>query len=167
MKLFRLIIIFSTFLLGGESYKLILTTQNSHQDITPYLEACKYEMHNPLLQEHKLSCKVEYLAEDNMIVIEPIGSELIKRQLILRLYPHYPNMFFVPIEQTDVLSEIEALIETVGLEWVALLLLSVIGLVSSLYRRYQMASMQKQQEILVEKQKELEYDMKSLGVSDV
>jgi len=166
MKLFRLIIIFSALLLGGESYKLILTTQNSHQDIAPYLEACKYEMRNPLLQEHRLSCGIEYLAEDNMIVIEPIDSELIKRQLILRLYPHYPNMFFVPIDKKDFFSGIEALIETVGLEWVALLLLSFIGLVSSLYRRYQMASIQKQQELLVEKQTELEYDMKSLGVLD-
>lgn len=166
MKLFQFIIVFSALVFGSESYKLILTTQNSHEDITPYLEACMHEMQNPLLQEQKLSCSVEYLGEDNMIVITPIDSKLLKRQLVLRLYPHYRDMFFVPIYKKDFFSRVVGVVKTVGLEWVALLLLSFIGLIGSFFRRYQMGSFEKEQKRLIQKQKALENEMKGLGVSD-
>ena len=146
-----------------------------------------------LQEEHNVTLTIETLDDYTMVVIKPIKSLAVKNELLLLLSPHFPDIFSIhenkivvaPSDQkgTDILASqmlkqdatskinsmynAENLINKIGLQWVALLLLSIIGLVLSLNSRKKMASLESMQRDLSQKQEEIENEIKHLGATNV
>lgn len=144
-----------------------------------------------LQEKYKLNLEIETLDEYTMVVIKPIRSLAVKNELLLFLSPLFPNIFSIEDykrEMTDpesmskskimkthdivphtntMMHQAKVLIEEIGLEWTALLLLSIIGLTLSLNSRSKMASLENIQKDLSRKQEEIENEIKNLGASSV
>jgi len=145
-----------------------------------------------LQEKYKLNLEIETLDEYTMVVIKPIRSLAVKNELLLLLSPIFPNIFSIEdhkIEMTglesmkeskimknqitpshtNTMHQANSLIEKIGigLEWIALFFLSVIGLILSLSSRRKMTSLENIQKELSRKQEEIESEIKNLGASGV
>jgi len=145
-----------------------------------------------LQEKYKLNLEIETLDAYTMVVIKPIRSLALKNELLLFLSPLFPNIFSIEDHKremtgsesmkeskimkthiipphTNTMHQANILIEElgIGLEWIALLFLSVIGLTLSLNSRSKMASLENIQKDLSRKQEEIENKIKNLGASGV
>jgi len=147
-----------------------------------------------LQEESNLTLTMETLDDYEMVVIKPIRSLAVKNELLFLLSPYFPDIFSIHEnkivmaprykEDSEMLASqvfnghstsktdknsytIENIIHKIGLQWVALLLLSIIGLAFSINSRRKMASLERMQQDLSQKQEEIEKEIKHLGATNV
>jgi len=151
-----------------------------------------YFIENPLTRElqekHDLTLEVEVLEPFYMVVIKPITSLSLRSELLIVLSPMFQDIFYiehkiepVKIKQIDFnkaltkkslpLNENESkkeksLIEEIGLQWLALWCLSLIGLILSIRSRRKIARLATTQKDLKEEQEKIETEIKTLGVTN-
>jgi len=138
-----------------------------------------------LQEKHKLNFTVEKLGDYSMVVIKPIEVSSLKNELLILLHPLFDELFFIDdlkvvaakpkvtrpkhysaplkVEQNILLSWYE----TIGLQWVALLILATIGLIMSLLNRRKLAHIEKVQKDLTSDQKNIENEINNLGEVNV
>ena len=192
-----LVILFSLTMLfsQGISEKIIVSGDNNSTTAQMHLLKLKMVfMENTqaraVQEKYKLNLEMETLGEYTMVVIKPIRSLAVKNELLLFLSPLFPNIFSIEdykremtdpesmtesrimkthdtVPHTNTMHQAKILIEEIGLEWIALLLLSLIGLTLSLNSRSKMASLENIQKDLSRKQEEIENEIKNLGASGV
>ena len=141
-----------------------------------------------LQEKYKLHLETETFNEYTMVVIKPIRSLALKNELLLYLSPLFPNIFSIEDHQREsiriddietiqtyiapshgnkVIDQGKVLMQEIGVEWIALLLLSFSGLILSLNSRRKMENLGNIQEDLSRKQEEIEIEIKHLGASGV
>lgn len=192
-----LVILFSLTMLFSQDISEKLIVSGDKDNATTQMHLLKLKMvfianpHTRALQEkYKLNLEIETLDAYTMVVIKPIESLAVKNELLLLLSPLFPNIFSIEDHKrettgsvsineskimpthttpshTNTMNKAKVLIEEIGLEWSALLLLSIIGLTLSLNSRSKMANLENIQKDLSRKQAEIENEIKNLGVSGV
>lgn len=193
---FMLVILFSLMMLFGKdiSEKLIVSGDKNSTSAQMHLSKLKMVfIGNPqtrtLQEKYKLNLEIETLDAYTIVVIKPIRSLALKNELLLLLTPHFPNVFSIEDRKSEVkdtermneikiktdtppaddytMHQVKVLIEEVGLEWITLLLLSIIGLTLSLNSRSKMSNLENIQKDLIRKQEKIENEIKNLGASGV
>lgn len=189
-----IVILFSLTMLFSNNISEKLIVSGDKNSTTTQMHLLKLKMyfmqnaHTRALQEqYKLSLEMETLGDYTMVVIKPIKSLAVKNELLLLLSPLFPDIFSIednkksmqnpnslhtiktdaPSIDTNIIHQAEGLIEEIGLQWIALLLLSIIGLTLSLNSRRKMASLESTQQDLSRKQEQIEKEIKNLGASGV
>ena len=190
-----IVMLFSLTMLFSEAMheKLIISGDNDIVNAQANLLKLKiYFIENSeisLLQgKHKLTLGMEMLGDYALVVIKPVETEALKSELMTLLKPLFPELFFIKYQEmkcSDEETGVESmkkpvspvkveksqyyqfLIEEVGLQWLALLLLAVIGLTLSIRNRKKLASLEKTQKELSIKHDQIEDEIKKLGVSSV
>jgi hypothetical protein len=197
MKLFISLLYFCTFLCSTAiaskdfSEKLIISTgTNLTQEEETLLKLKIYFIENPILRrledEYHLTTSMEKIENYHMVVIKPLDSLDIRNQLLLVLTPIFPNLTFVdniihtpPIMQA---SQAEnsvhttqkgkkrkqiSLFDDLALQWVAIWLLAVIGLLLSLWNRRKLSKLKNTQKDISANQHKIEKEIKHLGAQNV
>lgn len=187
--------LFSITLLFSEGIHEKLIISGDNEIVNAQADLLKLEGYftaNPeirLLQEkYNLILEMEVLGDHMLVVIKPVETEALKNKLLTLLKPLFPELFSIkyqeiklPDEETAVVSvkkpvlpvKVEKnqyyqfLVEDVGLQWLALLLLAIIGLTLSIHNRRKLANLEKTQTELSIKQDQIEADIKKLGVNSV
>jgi len=139
-----------------------------------------------LQEKYKLKLEMEALGDYAIVTIKPVETSALKHELLSLLKPVFPNIFFIAEKRTEMKGPnsdkgsssmrnprssgkvsgnavYEFLVEEVGLQWLALLLLAVIGLTLSTHNRRKLATLEKTQEDLSIKQEKIEDEIKQLG----
>jgi cbb3-type cytochrome oxidase subunit 3 len=139
-----------------------------------------------LQEKYKLKLEMEVLGDYAIVVIKPVGTLVLKHELLSLLKPLFPDIFFIaekrakiessnsdkkPASMTNPVSSVkvtgsavyEFLAEEVGFQWLVLLLLALIGLTLSIYNRRKLATLEKTQQDLSLKQERIEDEIKQLG----
>ena len=192
-----LVILFSLTMLFSKEFSEKLIVSGDKNSTMTQMHLLKLKMlfiansqTRALQEKYKLNLEIETLDAYTMVVIKPIRSLALKNELLLFLNPHFPHIFSIEDHKSEItgpesMSKIKimktdtsppdtntfhqakSLIEDVGLEWTALLLLSIIGLTLSLKSRSKMANLENIQKDLSRKQAEIENEIKNLGASGV
>ncbi len=139
-----------------------------------------------LQEKYKLKLEMEALGDYAIVTIKPVKTSALKHELLSLLKPMFHDVFFIAEKKTamkspnsdkesasmmhpassiqDTKSAVyEFLVEEVGLQWLALLLLAVIGLTLSIHNRRKLATLEKTQQDLSIKQERIEDEIKQLG----
>lgn len=130
-----------------------------------------------LQEKYKLKLGMEALGDYAIVTIKPVETSALKHELLLLLRPLFHDVFFIAEKKTEMKSPnsdkesakvarnavYEFLVEEVGLQWLALLLLAVIGLTLSIHNRRKLATLEKTQQDLSIKQERIEDEIKQLG----
>ena len=137
-----------------------------------------------LLQEkYDLQLEMEHLSGYHMVIIKPIPSHNVRNTLILNLTPMFQDIFFISYEKhaNSIVKKMDtsqknmhntkkkkeiSLIDEIGLQWLALLLLSIIGLTLSIASRRKLIHIGKKQKDLKVEQNKIETEIKKLGAED-
>jgi hypothetical protein len=119
--------------------------------------------------------------------IKPIESLSLRNELLILLTPIFKDIFFIDntpkmqkvvkenitqvnqkvhVAKTVMEEKENSLIDEIGLQWVALLLLSIIGLVLSLLSRRKIAKLDETQRDLKVEQQKIEIEIRNLGAQD-
>lgn len=150
-----------------------------------------YFIENPrtrdLQEAYNLQLDIERLGIYSVTTIKPIKSLSVRNELLILLTPMFKDMYFINytpeikkvvktnsmqtnqkihVVKTAVVKKENSLIDEIGLQWVALLLLSIIGLLLSLLSRRKIAKLGETQEDLKVEQKKIETEIEKLGVQD-
>lgn len=193
MRLMIVILFSLTMLFSKDISEKLIVSGDKNSTVTQMhlLKLKMYFMENAqtraLQEQYKLNLEMETLGDYTMVVIKPIKSLAVKNELLLFLSPLFPDIFSIEdnkremklpnslnVSETDTLStdtnimqQAEVLVKEIGLQWIALLLLSIIGLTLSLKSRRKMASLESIQKDLSRKQEQIENEIKNLGASGV
>ncbi len=193
MRLMIVILFSLTMLFSKDISEKLIVSGDKNSTVTQMhlLKLKMYFMENAqtraLQEQYKLNLEMETLGDYKMVVIKPIKSLAVKNELLLFLSPLFPDIFSIEdnkremklpnslnVSETDTLStdtnimqQAEVLVKEIGLQWIALLLLSIIGLTLSLKSRRKMASLESIQKDLSRKQEQIENEIKNLGASGV
>jgi len=175
--------LFSFTLLFSEAMheKLIISGDNDIVNAQADLLKLKdYFIKNPdirLLQEkHKLTLEIEVLGDYVLVVVKPVETETLKSELLTLLKPLFPEIFSIKFQEmkcpvspvkVEKSKYYQFLVEEVGLQWLALLLLAIIGLTLSIHNRKKLGSLEKIQKEFSIKQDQIEDEIKKLGASSV
>ena len=147
------------------------------------------DTYSKILQEkYRLKFSVEKVGDYSMVVIKPIEILSLKKELLIELTPLFNELFFIDekksmVNKSDLNSEnitikkarvstkvekSESMMwfETIGLQWVALLILASTGLILSLLNRRKLSKIEKVQKDLKSDQKNIENEINNLGVTD-
>ena len=139
-----------------------------------------------LQEKYKLKLEMEALGDYAIVTIKPVETSALKHELLFLLKPLFHDVFFISEKKTEMKSPnsdkesasmmhpvssvkvtksaaYEFLVEEVGLQWLALLLLAVIGLTLSIHNRRKLATLEKTQQDLSIKQERIEDEIKQLG----
>ncbi|PHS42225.1 MAG: hypothetical protein COB07_00350 [Sulfurovum sp.] len=183
-----MIMLFSVTMLFSEGIhgKLIIGGDNDLSKTQANLMNLKTSfIKNPKLMElqekYKLKLEMEALGDYAIVTIKPVETSALKHELLSLLKPLFHDIFFIAEKKTEMKSSnsdiepakvarnaaYEFLLEEVGLQWLALLLLAVIGLTLSIYNRRKLVILEKTQKELSIKQDQIEDDIKKLGVGSV
>jgi len=142
-----------------------------------------------LQEKYNLELKMEILDEYKVVVIKPIESTVLRNELLILLSPVFKDVFYITyhreenqIKPTPIVNikyieketrEIEELkksknflLDEVGLQWLALWVLSIVGLFLSIKSRRKVAALDKTQQSLKNKQEKIEIEIKKLGAQD-
>ena len=150
-----------------------------------------YFIENPRIKElqltYNLQFAIEKLGSYNVTTIKPIESLSLRNELLILLAPMFKDVYFIDytpeiqkvvkaditqvnqkvhVVKTAIEKKENSLIDEIGLQWVALLLLSIIGLVLSLLSRRKIAKLNETQKDLKVEQKKIEREIRNLGVQD-
>jgi len=171
---------FTLLLSEGISQKLIVYTDKNGKDAQESLLKLKVHfIENPNLRAlnevNDLKVELESLGAYTMVVIKPVVSLSVKNTLLMELAPVFPDVFaleertqlqtdnnaeaFMPVKNHNV----KIFIESIGLQWIALLLLAALGLLLSILRRKRLDLLDENQKALDIDQQEIEYEIKNLG----
>jgi hypothetical protein len=173
--------------------KLIVSSSKDEAVIEENLLKLKvYLLENPstrMLQEkYALDVKMEHFAQYNAVVISPIDSLDLRNALLVLLSPVFPDIFYIeetkvstskkdklaksptviqprPTRHTSNKTE-ENWVNEIGLQWLAIWLLAVVGLVLSIRSRRKMAHLNKTQTEIKANQTKIEKEIKALGDED-
>jgi hypothetical protein len=170
------------------SEKLIVSSSKSKSLTNAELLKLKvYFIENPttrLLQEkHDLRIEMEKLDNYYMAVIKPINALNVRNDLLLVLTPMFHDIFFIDYKKQSVethesvtvtkpvntiLQEKKqvSFMDEIGLQWLALLGLSAVGLLLSILSRRKIINLGKRQKDLKVEQKKIEKEIKKLGAAD-
>lgn len=189
MKLLWIMLCSFTLLLSeGMSQKLIVYTDKNVKNAQERLLKLKVHfIENPriraLNEANHLKLELETLGVYTMVVVKPVLSLSIKNGLLMELAPVFPDIFvledqaqhqkdkrsaaLMPVKNHDVkTNRAKTFMETIGLQWIALLLLATVGLLLSILRRKRLLLLDKNQKALDMDQKEIENEIKNLGKND-
>ncbi len=180
---FIFLVLFSMTLLFAQniSEKLIIANDKNSTSAQIYLLKLEIffkenEEMRTLQEAYVLKLGIETLGEYNMVVIKPIREIKVKNALLLFLKPLFPDMFFMEekanIQQNitnngSLIAKLEGIVKEIGAQWVALLFLSMLGLILSIINRRKMSTLEIIQKDLIRRQDEIENEIKSLGVLGV
>jgi hypothetical protein len=174
------------------SEKLIVSsTKKENLSQENLLKLKVYFSENPRtrdLQEiYNLQFAIEKLGSYSVTTIKPIESLSLRNELLILLTPIFKDIFFIDstpkiqkvvkenftqvnqkvhVAKTAIEKKENSLIDEIGLQWVALLLLSIIGLVLSLLSRRKIAKLDETQRDLKVEQKKIEIEIRNLGAQD-
>lgn len=190
-----IVILFSLTMLFSQDISEKLIVSGDSNSKTAHMHLLKLKMYfiensqtRALQEKYKLNIETETLGDYTMVVIKPIRSLAVKNELMLLLTPLFPDIFSIEDNkrerstsdsreetmkthatstESNSMHQAEVLIEEIGLQWIALLLLSIIGLTLSLSSRRKMASLENIQKDLSRKQEQIENEIKNLGASGV
>jgi len=148
-------------------------------------------LNKKLIKSYELTTQIEKIKEFYVLTIKPIKSKKLKIDLEIFLNQKYPNMFFIsnvkkkvvkqnirkdtnlhkdknPIFIVTEINKISFLevINKIGLEWIALLFLSIVGLLYSLYNRKKSILIDKNQNKLKENQSDIEKEFNKMESRD-
>ena len=136
-----------------------------------------------LKKQYKLHTGIRRIGEYEVVSIEPIDSIALKNRLMMALQPFFPNIFFIdsslPVvthteknpstekKSSHIMPDMAAksekdLVDQMGLQWFAILMLSIAGLILSGFRRNKVRYLQKIQKILGAKQSKIENEIKHM-----
>jgi hypothetical protein len=184
MKLLFIILCFSTLGFAIEnsqsriSQKLIIGsshTEASFQEVKSYCQTNKTI--KALRKKYHLNIQREHIGDYNVTVIKPIHSITLRNTLFVILSPMFKDIFYVEEqglqsppsaqERQKSLSQdkfsLDWMYYGIGLQWIALLFLSLVGLVLSLRSRRKISELIAHQQALEKEQQRMEKDIKSLG----
>ncbi len=130
-----------------------------------------------LQKKYQLKLKIDSKSGYNLIVIKPIRTESLQKILQVHMSRYFPDLLC--IEDTVEKSKGNMLIDPkktslhkvrkkpekvlgIGIEWIAILLLSILGLLVSFYNRYKIKLLKMQQKTMDIKQDEIEQEIKRL-----
>jgi len=133
-----------------------------------------------LQEKYNLQLDIEMLGDYHMVLIKPISSLDLRNELIIILAPVFKNIFFIDYKEStpsiikkpkvsQVLLPREekktalSFIDEIGLQWLALLLLSFVGLLLSIASRKKIIHLGNKQQDLKKKQTDIETEIKKLG----
>lgn len=136
-----------------------------------------------LQEKYNLHLEMEMLEGYHMVVIKPIVSLDIRNELLIILTPLFKDIFFIDYEEPDFsikkeskISHVSTLIEKkkkewsfmdeMGPQWLALLLLSFVGLLLSIASRRKIIHLGNKQHDLKKKQTHIETEIKKLGAKN-
>jgi len=137
-----------------------------------------------LQKKYKLDAKIEYFSNYSAIVISPIRSVSLRNKLLILLSPAFPDIFYISEKETikNIISpahnvkyhkkeHIEqdnkyALVDEIGLQWLFIWILSIVGLVLSVRNRRRMTVIGDSQKDMNVYQKDIESEMNSLRGKD-
>lgn len=182
VMLFSLTMLFSEGIQG----KLIIGGENDLSQTQVNLMKLKSSfIDNPQLrklqEKYKLKLEIEALGDDVIVTIKPVETLALKHELLVWLKPLFHDIFFIAEKKIEMKNKnasilhpvspvkvsksavYEFFVEEVGLQWLALLLLAVIGLTLSIRNRRKLAMLEKTQEDLGIKQEKIEEEIKQLG----
>ena len=174
------------------SEKLIVSSTKQEKFSQDNLLKLKvYFIENPRIKElqstYNLQFAIEKLGSYNVTTIKPIESLSLRNELLILLAPMFKDVYFIDytpeiqkvvkaditqvnqkvhVVKTAIEKKENSLIDEIGLQWVALLLLSIIGLVLSLLSRRKIAKLNETQKDLEVEQKKIEREIRNLGVQD-
>jgi len=133
-----------------------------------------------LEEKYNLQLDIEMLGGYHMVVIKPIHSLELRNELLIILTPVFKDIFFIDYKEStpsiinkhkvsQVLLPREgkktvlSFIDEIGLQWLALLLLSLVGLLLSIASRRKIIHLGNKQQDLKKKQTHIETEIKKLG----
>ena len=189
MKVLWMVLCSFTLLLSeGISQKLIVYSDKNGKNAQESLLKLKvYFIENPniraLNEGNDLKVELETLGAYTMVVVKPVVSVSVKNTLMMELSPVFPNVFaleertqyqidnnakvFIPVTNHDVkTNNVKTFIESIGLQWIVLLLLAAVGLLLSILRRKRLCLLDENQKALDIDQKEIENEIQNLGKYD-
>lgn len=157
--------------------KLIIGSSNTQASLdTVKSYAKENETIQALQEKHHFTIEMERLGEYNVTVIKPIQSLSVRNTLFILLSPMFEDIFYVedplPVKIPDYLSIKKEessgwMYQGIGLEWIALFLLSFIGLILSLHSRKKISQLIESQNFLQEEQRKMDREIKALGGDNV
>jgi hypothetical protein len=155
---------------GRISQKLIIGSSNTAQELEEVKHFCANNSVISMLQEtHQFSIKLEPLGEYNVTVIEPLLSIDLRNTLFIILSRVFDNVFYMEVVSKEDLKRPQRGESTwwvyygIGLQWLVLLLLSLIGLLLSIRSRRKLAQLMQSQQQLQAEQRKMEHEIKGLG----
>lgn len=171
------------------SEKLIVSSSQSEKMASENLLKLKvYFMENPITRvlnaQDSLMIDIEKLDTYYTVVIKPIHSLEVRNKLLVILSPLFPDIFYIDyvdqpvkvktsklepnlrkkkVETFSNSNEKISFIDEVGLQWLALWCLSLVGLILSVRNRRKMMKIAEKQNILEQEQSKIESEIKTLG----
>jgi hypothetical protein len=157
--------------------KLIIASSKSEKTLQDLKVLCLENLTIRTLQKkHHFRLVLEKFGEEHIVVIKPIKSRDVRNTLLILLSSKFENIFYVKYEEkrqtkVNVLQnnkEVKKLlwITMIDLQWVALFLLSLIGLILSIHSRKKIAKLGESQVNLKKEQTKIETDIDILGNDD-
>ncbi len=156
--------------------KLIITSSKSEKSLQDLKMYClENRTIRTLQKKHHFRLLLEKFGEERILVIKPIKSRDVRNTLLILLSSKFENIFYLKYEEkvlhkSVVKNNIEikksSWITIIELQWLALFLLSIIGLILSIYSRKNIAKLGESQVNLKQEQKKIETDIDILGNDD-
>ena len=141
-----------------------------------------------LQEKYQLDVKMEYFSNYNAVVISPIHSLTVRNELLVLLSPVFPDIFYIdekkvpvsikkttvptpsiknPLPTTKIQKKNQdTWVNEIGLQWLAIWILAVIGLFLSVRSRRKIAHLNKNQKEMNVNQTKIEKEIKALGDKD-
>jgi len=141
-----------------------------------------------LQEKYQLDVNMEHYSNYNAVVISPIHSLTLRNALLVLLSPMFPDIFYIdekevpvsrkkatvsthsvkhPISTTHVEKKNKgAWVNEIGLQWLAIWILAVVGLFLSVRSRRKIAHLNKNQKEMNVNQTKIENEIKALGDKD-
>jgi len=141
-----------------------------------------------LQDTYPLDVKMEHFAQYDAVVISPIPSLKVRNELLVLLSPVFPDIFYIDEKKRLVNSKKSTVstkivkssvptshkgkenkdtwIDEIGLQWLAIWILAVVGLFLSVRSRRKMAHLNKNQKEMNVNQTKIEKEIKALGDKD-
>lgn len=186
-----LLLLSFTLLFGANIHEKLIVSPSKDMHITEEnLLTLKVYFHEntyskELQEKYKLNFTVENLGDYSMVVIKPIEVSSLKKELLVLLHSLFDEMFFIDdlkvvttehkvitpkSNSTLPKAKVEQNIlsywhETMGLQWIALLILASIGLILSLLNRRKLTHIENVQKDLKLDQKNIENEINNLGAN--
>jgi len=135
------------------------------------------EQLHTLQEKHHLHIVRKKHADISLVTVEPLSDAALRQTLQLAVAPYYPEAFWIrkrdqvqhtPISPSLKKPEVKRPEPSwterlgIGIEWIAIFLLSVVGLLLSLYDRYKIKYIRKQQDQMDRRQEKIEEEIKGL-----
>ena len=139
-------------------------------------------------EKYKLDVKMEHFSNYNAVVISPIHSLTVRNELLVLLSPVFSDIFYINEKKIPVdikkptvpaqsanhsmpITHIEkenkdSWVNEIGLQWLAIWILAVVGLFLSVRSRRKMAHLNKNQKEMNVNQTKIEKEIKALGDKD-